>query len=513
MHTLLPLLFACRPPIETPTTVDTASPTPTPPIQTGGVAPSEDLAGLADLTCAQFEGCAPPEEEWLGDTCCAYGDPLTLEHFGDHIEAVDVAVDDTYIVSCSGFGAAFAPHGGDFADFDLRNLGIGRCQRMAIGPDVPGGRMVYLAHHGDGWVPEPALWAYRIQDDGNFEQLAQLEEGFLYEGLAATDTHLYVASHDTGLQIYSFDEDALPVHVGSASAFVNAIDLRIVGDRLYVLDSESVRVMSIANPDQPVVVGNVELQATGRDLDVVGDRMYVALGSRGLEVFDLTDPIAPVSVDRIVMDGSVQSVKANAERIALANWSHVAVMDPTTLRVVATEKTVSVFEQDLGVAIYEDYIVAAEWSGIYALRHRDGYVAPDVWLDADLFTFQEDVPSETEVYVTNRGPLWLNVPQIALTEGFSVDTEGFELAPGETFRFDLAYAPPAGNGQLWMDLFTNDPDPNDNPRRVRLSAGESGQLAVGDSITEAFAFLDPSGNNDLAALEGQVVVLAYFALF
>ena len=38
-------------------------------------------------------------------------------------------------------------------------------------------------------------------------------------------------------------------------------------------------------------------------------------------------------------------------------------------------------------------------------------------------------------------------------------------------------------------------------------------IGDGDRLDESFAFLDPTGANQLAGLEGQVVVLAYFALF
>ena len=41
----------------------------------------------------------------------------------------------------------------------------------------------------------------------------------------------------------------------------------------------------------------------------------------------------------------------------------------------------------------------------------------------------------------------------------------------------------------------------------------SGLVDVGDKLTDAWAFLDPSGAGQLSGLEGKVIVLAYFALF
>ena len=68
------------------------------------------------------------------------------------------------------------------------------------------------------------------------------------------------------------------------------------------------------------------------------------------------------------------------------------------------------------------------------------------------------------------------------------------------------------NGSITM--ITNDPDPGQNPFQMHVVGNSTNtQINVGDAITPQFGFLDPSGAGQVGALDGNVVVLAYFALF
>ena len=72
-------------------------------------------------------------------------------------------------------------------------------------------------------------------------------------------------------------------------------------------------------------------------------------------------------------------------------------------------------------------------------------------------------------------------------------------------------APPAPQiTPVELGLFTDDPDTYQAHYRLPLVAQDALALDVGDVLDEDYAFLDPEG---LAGLEGQVTVLAYFALF
>jgi len=70
------------------------------------------------------------------------------------------------------------------------------------------------------------------------------------------------------------------------------VDLSIVRPAGYA----QFNVLSLADESLPHWVGRQELQGYVTDVEVLGDAAFVANGSRGIKVFDLTDPTAPDSI-------------------------------------------------------------------------------------------------------------------------------------------------------------------------------------------------------------------------
>jgi hypothetical protein len=118
------------------------------------------------------------------------------------------------------------------------------------------------------------------------------------------------------------------------------------------------------------------------------------------------------------------------------------------------------------------------------------------------------------VVVRNRGDLPLQIGEIKSTDdAFTPSAAALQVPPGQGDFFEVTYAPPASSGQQTLCLASNDPDPQDAVFKLGLLAQGNSRLGVGDALDDSFAFLDPSGQNQVAGLNGHVVVLAYFALF
>ena len=64
-----------------------------------------------------------------------------------------------------------------------------------------------------------------------------------------------------------------------------------------------------------------------------------------------------------------------------------------------------------------------------------------------------------------------------------------------------------------LTIHTNDPDAHQSPLELFLVSEVSDLIDEGDLLDQNFAFLDPTGQNQLENLRGKVLVLAYFALF
>jgi hypothetical protein len=488
MRRLLLLLIAC------------AQPGP-------ALAPGEDFAGLAELPCARQVACAEPLH--LGDTCCAWGDALVSEGQLSGHETVDVETDGRWVVACGGFGAAIS----SATSGRLVGSVTERCQRAAFGTDTDTGRVLYLAHHGDSWVPTPHLTTVRLDaTDALLESILE-EPDVLYEGMAWRDDRLYVATHAGGLRTYATDDRGLPTHLATLTGFDNAKKVALGPAHAYVSDTERITVVDLSDPDAPALLGFVPTAGEPRDLDRVGDRLYVALGNDGVQSFDLSDPAVPAPLVHVDHGGSAQGVAANADRVALANWDHAAVLDPETLALLATERVEPYpgFEQDLGIALDEDLLFVGEWLGTHVVRHRPGYVAPDIWVREELLGFDGDVAGTQTLHVSNRGPLSLELRVRSEDTWLSTSGVTWLLAPGEEVEVPVAYDPPARTDTSLLELRSNDPD--QVPLLVPVHTLDSDLLDVGDTLPDAFGFLDPTGAGDVDNLRGQVWLLAYFALF
>ena len=470
-------------------------------------APSE----LADL-CVELD-CHPCAQ----DNRCVEGDALVqLSDASEGSEVVDAATDGEFVVLCGGFGATIVDIRDPAATDTIGGAGR-RCQNAEFGPVLADDRRVfYVAHHGDSWVESPSLETHVIEN-GTVKQLDSVPGGnTLFEGMAYEDGFLYATAHAGGLRIYRVDEEGIPRFSSILPGFENAVEVVVEDGLAYVADRVlGVIALSLANPAEPKQIQTVETNGIPRDLEIANGRLYVPLGSAGVDVFDVDDGFLR-AIANIPSTGATQQVAATDDLVALANWSHVAVHDAKTLALLATERTrpTPEFEQDLGVAISGRTILAGEWEGLHTMEFRPDHVAPDISIDQELVNFDFDVPGESVVVVRNRGALDLDVEAIESIDGeFSPDPRSMVIPSGGAAAFEVAYAPVGTPVFGALSIRSNDPDDDQRPFILPVNAEESTLLGVGDRLHEEFDFLDLEGTGDVDNLEGNVIVLAYFALF
>lgn len=511
------------------TVADTTSGTTTPEDESSGsdVAPpdfpppnppgSDACPGLSCLPCGNDEQCAADGEPFEG-TCCAPGDALVHRAIGMASEAVDIESVDGVVFLCGGFGVRI----NDTAVLESPEyLGAitPRCQRIAIGPETENGRLFWLAHHGDTWVDTPFLGSYVLDPDEGPVELNLIEEpGVSFEGIAYAAGVLYAAIHEGGVRVYSVDGD-VPVLETVLDGFDNATKVAVDDGVLYVADQTGgVRILDLTEPLAPVHLSQIELVGLARDVSVANGRLAVSLGADGVVVFDIEDPAIPLEIGRVDVEGSVQGVDIDDRVIAVAAWSHVALYDRDSLVLLATERVrpTPEFEQDLGISLDGDRVHVAEWEGHHILEYRPGYVAPDIWVEDELISFPADEPGLRVVAVRNRGYLDLDVSAIEVseTDPFFVSPAFGRIPAGGGLALEVGFEPEGIDVNLGTLRFdSNDPDDQQSPLWLPLHAAQSSGINVGDPIGSEFGFLDPSGNGQVEGLHGNVVVLAYFALF
>lgn len=480
--------------------------------------------GLSCLPCGNGLRCAQGAPH-LDGTCCTEGDALVHRGRGAASEAVDIEVAGDRVIVCGGFGARIS----DVSDPDEpRSAGhaSARCQNIAVGPTDARGRTVFwLAHHGDTWVESPFLTSYRMgpgPDDAPVEIQHLEDPDILFEGILYRDGFLYAAAHGGGLRTYAVDPETLVLTLTSVlDGFENATEIASRPDVLFVADQiGGIKVVALDDPATPTLAATLETSGVARDVALEGDAVAVALGGGGVDVLDVPQPFDPGSAPalrHVQTDGAAQAVVLREDILAVAAWTHVAVYDRDSLQLLATERVrpTPEFEQDLGIAGSGDLLHVAEWEGLHVLEYRPGRVAPDLWVDNEIVEFDGDVAGSRVVVVRNRGMLDLDIEEIGLgADGpFVPDTPWVRIPPQRAAAFEVAYEPNGLNAFGTLALHSNDPDPQQSPHQVPLSAIDTDQIDVGDPLTDAFGFLDPAGVGSVEGLRGKVVVLAYFALF
>jgi len=312
--------------------------------------------------------------------------------------------------------------------------------------------------------------------------------------------------------MYSYAADGTPTLTSVIHGFDNASKLAVREDRLYVTDDEDLLVVDLSDPETASVIASYPTSGAPRDVAIDGDRVFVALGARGIDVFDVGPDGVLTEVANLPSDGSSQAVSTSAGVLAVADWSHASIYDVASLVRVGTERTRTFpfFEQDLGVVMTGDLAIVAEWEDMHVLRYAPGYVAPDLFVTDELLGFDAATASVRELSLRNRGPLDLYLSWMGVSDpAFEIDDDSLVVPAYGERTLEVSYSPPAPSGSVQtLRILSNDPDETDNPLQLPLHATDSSGLDVGDSLPyEQFEFL---GADDL---EGKVVVLAYFALF
>jgi len=85
--------------------------------------------------------------------------------------------------------------------------------------------------------------------------------------------------------------------------------------------ADGLEVLDLANPLAPVTVGELSELENAWDVAFAGDRILVADGAGGLAVVSVSDPTAPVLLDRLPTSGAAQDVDVDENLAAVASGS------------------------------------------------------------------------------------------------------------------------------------------------------------------------------------------------
>jgi hypothetical protein len=104
----------------------------------------------------------------------------------------------------------------------------------------------------------------------------------------------YVAGGTAGVHVVEITNPTTPVWRGTALPVVEATDLAVQADRLFVADQQGLALFDVFDPEAPVLLGRVDLPGESRGVAVAGDLAVVAANLGGVHVVDVSEASMPV---------------------------------------------------------------------------------------------------------------------------------------------------------------------------------------------------------------------------
>jgi hypothetical protein len=330
-----------------------------------------------------------------------------------------------------------------------------------------------------------------------------LEGDTRHEDVAIHDRRILVGWHGNGAPLYDPQANLL----GTLPA-TDAFAVGLHGDRAVISDGEELVLWDVTDPAFATELSRVPLPGEGRDIEFDGGRVAVAMGGRGVGVWDVQDDVL-VERDTMVVPGAGLAIALDGDDVWVGSWEHTVLLRLTDTGLVSVGHEAPRYSA-MGIAAEGGTALVGDWHGHMTLTREPGVAAPEIIIDQQLY-FSEAEPSQ-RVRIENHGELALEWALDGAVAGFTVEPERATVEPGGVQFVQVTGAPP--DGQL-LPLAWSSNDPDESAGQIVLGSVTDGVGAEhADFSLQGFVW--PSrdlAEYTLSAERGKVVVLAYFALY
>jgi hypothetical protein len=208
----------------------------------------------------------------------------------------------------------------------LQNLEIvAHVKPDAFRPAAVRGRYVYTIGSGNPYGSSPLLAIYDIADPQNIRKVGELTvSGQVFsEQLALVGNYAYVVAleefsgggYDIKLRIVDVSDPTRPREVGQYAPTGKKVYAVIVGNNYAYVGvsgsgSSALHVLNISNPANPQFVREItnvdDLEGDGGT--VAGNRLYLVHGTKGISIWDISQPDNPQRLGSLDTPGVARSV-------------------------------------------------------------------------------------------------------------------------------------------------------------------------------------------------------------
>ena len=329
-------------------------------------------------------------------------------------------------------------------------------------------------------------WLFDLSDPTSPQRIAELDMGVV-TGIDHDETATWVLTADG--ELYRWANALQRVTDG----LVSPRDL-VVQDGL-ALVAERGTGLTVVDLATGAHLSTLPTLAPPTDLERHEDRLYVAIGSHGLEVWDIADFGAPELLRSVDLPGTANDLAISRDQLWVATIDGVANLDldGTLLAHRATP------EFALAVAPSWGGVLVADWSFMHQVWGVDATPV------ADLSHTELAVASSATVQLSNPSSQPLEVLYVGSDE-LTVSGGPMTLEPSETTSIGVELN---GAAEGTVCIVTN--DPHQPVIELSVSQGDGIALSVGQQAP-SFELTDLDGKTwALDDYRGRPVVLVFFA--
>jgi hypothetical protein len=214
-----------------------------------------------------------------------------------------------------------------------------------------------------GAVITAGLAAQAVAEHYNFTSLAsELVTGRASNVVMSGTTGFELSGY--GVTALDLTEPAIPVVLGKTYTPGLSYTGDMYGNYLVIADADYLTIVDVSTPAWMWITGQVKLPATCRDLTVAGNYAYCAVENSGLAVVDLNDVYNPQVVATLALSGMAYQIDAALGRVFVAiGTAGMVIVDVTNPLLPVYEGSVDTPGLATGVAVHADSLLVAVADG------------------------------------------------------------------------------------------------------------------------------------------------------
>ena len=333
----------------------------------------------------------------------------------------------------------------------------------------------------------------------------------ILENLKVKDDVLAVCAHEDGVLLYSLSNPSNPSYSATIPT-ENAWAVELSNGYAYIADEDNLLVVDISNINLPVMVTTIEAGNAIKDVLIDDNLLYIALGSDGINIYDISDSSFPIFLDNNNTSTLSHKISAFDGKLAVADWDDVEVLEwnGSDLQQVGYKNTSN---RTMAIATKENYIYSAEWASVQLMEFGE-VEGPDIDLNSTyiIYPYVENGNYYSEfIDVYNNGS-----ETLIIIENYTTNSEFMIINPlsvldiGDSQTIELMYTASDANASGAYRIYSNDPDQNEIICQLigNVDGANVGEPAPNFNLEYV---ANGEGFFQLSEYIGKVIVLAFFS--